>query len=132
MSVTATTLTTHRASSLPRTTTVVGLVAAAATTAVAAAVHAAGVPLDANGHIPILAFAQMTILGAIIGGVLAAILSSHAPGRRFIQVAAAMVALSCVPSLTLPSHVATTLALVTTHLIAAGIIVPVLARQLDN
>ena len=87
-----------------------GAVAAAATTALAAAADAAGVPLEIDGEtIPLLGFAQMTFLGAVLGGLLVAALnrwSSHAR-RRFVQVAVALTALSCVPSVALPPDAAT-------------------------
>jgi hypothetical protein len=66
--------TTRPAMSLRRTTIVAGLVAAAVTTCIAAAVHAAGVSLAVGGKmIPLAAFAQLTFLGAVIGGVLVAV-----------------------------------------------------------
>jgi hypothetical protein len=119
--------------SLRRTTLIVGLVASAAVAALAALFHAAGVSFDVHGAIPIAAFAQMTFLGAVAGGVIAAMLRRRSvePARRFVQVAVALTAVSCVPSVVLPSDVATKLALVATHLVAAAIIVPVLARNLD-
>jgi hypothetical protein len=75
----------------------------------------------------------MTFLGALAGGLVAAILKRRSvmPARRFVQVATALTAMSCVPSIVLPHDVGTKLALVTTHLVAAAIIVPVLARKLD-
>jgi peptidoglycan/LPS O-acetylase OafA/YrhL len=119
--------------SLRRTTLAVAVAGAAATTALAAGFHAAGISFDVDGEIPIAAFAQMTFLGALAGGLIAAILKrrSATPARRFMQVAATLTVLSCVPSVALPHDVATKLALVTTHLVAAAIIVPVLARKLD-
>ena len=113
-------------------TVVSGVVAAAAVTAVAAAAAAAGVPLAIDGEqIPLLGFAQMTLLGAVIGGLIVAALnrwSSHAR-RRFEVVALALTALSCVPSVTLPPDTATKVTLVATHLVAAAIIIPTLARR---
>ena len=131
--LTSTRPTTQTTWSLPRTTLAVGVAAAAAVTLTAAVFHAAGVSFDVDGEIPIAAFAQMTFLGALAGGLIAAILKhrSVAPARRFVQVAAALTALSCVPSIALAHDIATKLALVTTHLVAAAIIVPVLARKLD-
>lgn len=119
-------------SSLRRSTVVVGIGAAVAVTALAAAVDAAGVPLEIDGEvIPLAGFAQMTLLGAIIGGVLVAILNrrSSSPRRRFLQTGVALTVLSCVPSVTMPTDTATKVALVATHLVAAAIIVPVLARH---
>ena len=139
MSVTTTTAPTvtepyadRRASSLPRTTVVAGLVAAAVTTAVAAAVHAAGVSFEVDGEmIPLVGFAQMTFLGAVIGGVVLAVLNrrSRSARRRFLQTAAALTALSCVPSVTWPDDAATKLALVALHILAAAIVVPALIRH---
>lgn len=120
------------ASSLRRTTVAVGLAASAATMAVAAAVHAAGVPLAVGGEmIPLTGFAQLTFLGAVVGGVLLAVLNrrSSSPRRRFLQTTAALTALSCVPSVASPPDVATKVALVAMHLLAAAIIVPVLVRH---
>jgi hypothetical protein len=130
--LTATPSTVRPATSLRRTTVTVGLAAAAATSAVAAAVHAAGTPLAVGGEmIPLAGFAQMTLLGAVIGGVLLAVLNrrSAAPGRRFVQTSVVLTALSCVPSVALPPDAATKMALVTLHLFAAAIIVPALIRH---
>ena len=115
-------------------TIAVGAAAAAVTTAVAAALHAAGVSFAVDGEmIPLGGFAQMTFLGAVIGGVLLAVLNrrSAAPRRRFLQVTTALVVLSCVPSVALPPDAATKTALVALHLLAAAMIVPVLARHAD-
>src|SRR5688572_23567018 len=47
-----------------------GAVAAVGTTAVAAAADAAGVPLAIDGEtIPLLGFAQLTVVGAVLGGL---------------------------------------------------------------
>jgi hypothetical protein len=119
----------RRASSLRRTTVVAGLVAAAVATAVAAAVHVAGVSFEVDGEvIPLAGFAQMTFLGAVIGGVILAVLNrrSRSARRRFLQTAVALAALSCVPSVTWPDDAATKLALVALHVLAAAIVVPAL------
>ena len=100
----------------------------------AAAIHAAGVPLAVDGEmIPLGGFAQMTFLGAVIGGVLLAVCNrrSAAPRRRFLQITTALVVLSCVPSVALPPDAATKAALVALHVLAAVIIIPVLARRAD-
>ncbi len=120
--------------SLRRTTVVVGAGAAAVTTAVAAAVHAAGVPLAAHGEIPDAAFAQFVFVGAVLGGLLAGAANrySAAPRRRFLQTVVALTALSCVPAIAFGDTLASKLALVATHLVAAAIIVPILARKLTD
>ena len=139
MSVTTPTITTSTstrpASSLRRTTVVVGLAAAVATSAVAATAHAAGVPFEVDGEmIPLAGFAQMTVLGAVIGGLLLAAFNrwSNSPRRRFLQTSAALTALSCLPSVAWPPDTATKLALVATHLLAAAIIVPALVRYAND
>jgi len=129
------TSTTRPARSLWRTTVGVGIAAAAITTSVAAAIHAAGVPLAVGGAmIPLAGFAQMTLLGAVIGGLLLAVLNrcSRAPRLRFLQTSVVLTAMSCVPSIALPPDVATKVALVALHLLAATIIVPVLARRANG
>jgi peptidoglycan/LPS O-acetylase OafA/YrhL len=124
--------TTRSARSLRRTTVVAGLVAAAVATGVAAAFHAAGVSFEVDGEmIPLAGFAQMTFLGAVIGGVVLAVLNrrSRSARRRFLQTAVALTALSCVPSVTWPDAAASKLALVALHVLAAAIVVPALVRH---
>ena len=109
-----------------------GALAAIVTTAVAAVAHAADVPLEVDGKmIPLAGFAQMTMLGAVLGGFIAAALNRYSarPKRRFLMAAAVLTVLSCVPSVTLPPDLATKAILVSTHAIAALIVVPALARQ---
>ena len=115
-----------------RTTVGVGVVAAAVTTALAAVAHATGVSFEVDGElIPLLGFAQMTFLGAVLGGLILAALNrwSRAAQRRFVQTAVALTVLSCIPSVLVPDDTATTFTLVALHLLAAVIIVPVLARH---
>jgi hypothetical protein len=115
-----------------RTTVVAGVIAAAVTTGVAAALHAAGVSFEVGGEmIPLAGFAQMTLLGAVIGGALLAVLNrrSGLARRRFLQTAVALTALSCVPSVAWPDDATTKLALVALHVLAAGIVVPALVRH---
>ena len=126
---------TRRAWALTRTTVGIGAIASAVVTAVAGLLHAAGVSFEIDGEmIPLLGFAQMTFVGAVIGGFLLAGINrwSAAPRRRFLQVAVALTALSCVPSVAMPDDVATQLALVALHLLAAAIIVPVLLRHAND
>ena len=132
ISTTTTTTTTRRSHPVLKATLVAGVVAAAATTAVAAAAHAAGVPLAVDGEqIPFLGFAQMTFIGAVLGGLIVAALNrwSGRVRQRFQVIAAALTMVSCVPSVALPPDTATKLTLVATHVVAAAIIVPVLARR---
>lgn len=107
---------------------VAGVIAAVATTALAALARAIDVPLEIEGEvIPLLGFAQMTLVGAALGVGLAALLRRRPP---FVVVTVVATALSLVPSLALPDDTATRVVLVAAHLVAAVIIVPVLARRL--
>jgi hypothetical protein len=118
---------------LPRATVSAGVLAAAATTAGAAVLRAAGVPLAAHGEIQLAAFAQLTLIAAICGGVLLAVLvrRSAAPRRRFVQITAGLTALSCAAPLAAADTAASRAGLVVLHLLAAAIVVPVLARRAD-
>jgi hypothetical protein len=123
---------TRRQHPIRRAALVSGAVAALATTAVAATAHAADVPLAIDGEtIPLAGFAQMTLLGAVLGGLLAAAFNrfSATPRRWFLTVAVALTVLSCVPSVALPDDAATKIVLVATHVVAAFVIVPALARR---
>ena len=122
------------ASSLRRTTIVVGVVGAAATTALAAAIRAAGVHLAAHGEIPLAGFAQFTVAGAVLGGLLVAVLNrrSAVPRRRFMQTVVTLTAVSCLAPIASGDDLSSKIGLVATHLFAAAIIVPVLARQITD
>jgi hypothetical protein len=117
--------------SLRRTTVVVAAVAAATTTLVAVTMRAAGVHLAAGGRIPLAAFAQFTFAGALLGGLLVAVLNrrSALPRRRFIQIAVTLTVLSCLAPAMAGDDVSSKLGLIAIHLLAATIIAPVLARQ---
>jgi hypothetical protein len=120
-------------STLLRSTVSVSVLAAAVTTAGAVVLRTAGVPLAVHGKIPLAGFAQFTFAAATIGGVLLALLNrrSSAPSQRFFQVAIGLTVLSCVAPVAVADTVASKIALVALHLVAAAIIVPVLARHAD-
>jgi hypothetical protein len=129
---TASAATATRRHPVRRAALVSGAAAAVATTAVAAGAHTAGVPLEIEGEmIPLVGFAQMTLLGAVLGGLIAAGLNRFtARARRwFVPVAIVLTILSCLPSVAFPPDTATKVMLVAIHMIAAVVIVPVLARQ---
>jgi len=131
----ASTSVSRKASSLPRTTIVVGLAAAGIVTIAAALLHAVGVSFEVDAEmIPLLGFAQLTFVGAVIGGVLLAVLNrrSATPSRRFVQIVVTLTALSCVPSVAMSDDMATKVALVALHVLAAAIIVPVLLRRAND
>lgn len=116
---------------LPRTTVSVGILAATITTASAVALRAAGVPLAVHGRIPLAGFAQLTCIAAAGAGVLLAVLNRRgsAPRRQFAQMAIGLTAISCIAPAGLADTTASKIGLVSLHLIAAAIIVPVLARH---
>lgn len=111
-----------------------GAVAAVATTVVAAVADATDHPLLVDGEkIPVAGFAQMTVIGTIIGVVLALVFRRKAdrPRRTFVRTTSVLTAVSCVPSVAmgLGDGVGNTTVLVATHVIAAAIVVPVLAAR---
>ena len=116
---------------LPRATASAGVLAAAATTGGAAVLRAAGVPLAVHGNIPLAAFGQLTVIAAVCGGVLLAVLirRSSAPRQRFVRITAGLTALSCVVPAAFADTTASRTGLVVLHVLAAAIIVPVLARH---
>lgn len=112
-----------------------GIVAAVATTVMAAAALAADVPLEVAGEqIPLLGFAQMTLLGAAIGVGLAKGLRRWAarPQRSFVVATVVLTVLSIVPDLTIDATTASKLVLIATHVVAAAIVVPAVARRLPT
>jgi hypothetical protein len=114
---------------------VAGAVASAANSAFAAVVHQFGVSLTIAGEqIPILGFAQLTMVGALLGIALAAVLArrSGAPRTWFVRVTVALTALSLVPDVIVDADLGTRVTLGLTHLIAAAIVVPVIARRLPR
>ena len=121
-------------STLTRATASAGVLAAAATTCSAAVLRAAGVPLAVHGEIPLAGFAQVTLIGAVLGGAVLALLirRSTALRRQFVRIAIGLTALSCVAPVEFAATTASKFALVGLHLIAAATIVPVLARCADR
>ena len=126
----------------PRTSTlgslvVTGLAATAAasvaTPLVAAAGHAAGISLDIGGApIPVLGFATLTAFFSVVGVVLAVVLSRLARHPRivFVRTTVVLTALSLVPDVIVDAAVPTKALLMLTHLVAAAIVVPAVARRL--
>jgi hypothetical protein len=115
---------------------VAGLCAAAATVAVAACAHAAGVSLEtAPGEaIPVLGFGQLTLFFTAVGVLMARIMSRRArrPRSTFVRTTVVLTALSLVPDLVLSAGAATKATLIVTHLVAAAIVVPALAKRLPE
>ena len=121
--------------SLWRTGLKAGLVAAAATTAIAVVAGAAGVSFEVEGEaIPLAGYAQMTMIGAVLGVLLAKALRRWArhPQPTFVRTAVALTALSIVPDVTMGFDAASAVTLALAHVVAASIIVPRLAAQLRD
>jgi peptidoglycan/LPS O-acetylase OafA/YrhL len=111
-----------------------GVVAAAATTATALAADAAGVDVAVDGEqIPAAGFAQLTMVGALIGLLLARVLSRRArhPQRTFVRTTVVLTALSILPDVVADAPTATRVLLAATHVVAAAIVIPALASRLE-
>jgi len=110
-------------------------VAALATSAVAAAGSAVGISLDVSGApIPVPGFAVLTAMCSLVGLALATVLARRArrPRRAFVHATVVLTALSLVPDVVADAAPETKVLLMVTHLVAAAIVVPVLARRLDR
>jgi hypothetical protein len=109
------------------------VVASAATPVVAAAGRAAGISLDiAGAPIPVLGFANLTAFFSLIGLVLAVVLARTArrPRSTFVRTTVVLTVLSLVPDVIVDAAPATKALLMLTHLVAAAIVVPMVARRL--
>ena len=119
-----------------RTGAVAGLAAASATVVVAAVAHAAGVSLEtAPGEaIPVLGFGQLTLMCTAVGVLIARTLGRRArcPRSTFVRTTIMLTALSIVPDVILSAATSTKVTLVLTHLVAAVIVIPALARRLPE
>ncbi len=112
-----------------------GVIAAVVTTLAAVAAHAAGVSFEIDGEaIPVAGYAQMVLLGTVIGIVLARQLARRAtsPRSTFVRTTVLLTALSCIPDAVVTADTATKLALAGTHVLAAAIVIPRLARDLTD
>jgi len=107
--------------------------ASVATPIVAAAGRAAGIGLDVGGApIPVQGFAVLTAVFSLIGVILAAVLSRTArrPRRTFVRTTVVLTVLSLVPDVIVDAAPATKALLMLTHLVAAAIVIPAVARRL--
>ena len=108
-------------------------VASLATTAVAAAGSAAGISLEVSGApIPVAGFATLTAVFSLAGLVIAAALSRWArhPHHTFVRTTVVLTVLSLVPDLIADAAWSTRALLMLTHLVAAAIVIPAIARRL--
>jgi hypothetical protein len=113
---------------------VAGVAAAAVNTVVVAAADAADVSLKFHNDpraIPLIAFAQVTIVATLIGIGLAAVLRRRSTRAvaLFTRITVALTALSLVPPVIVDADGSTKALLVVTHLIAAVIVIPVIAKR---
>jgi hypothetical protein len=121
------------AGSVLRVGAIATVLAAAATSGVAATAHAAGVSLAVSGKpIPPSGFATMTVVFAILGLLIALGLRRYAgsPRTAWIRTTVALTALSWAPDLLANADTSTKAVLMTTHLVAAAIVIPTIARRL--
>lgn len=124
---------TTKTGSLTRTGVAAAALASVATMAVAAAGRTAGISLDVGGApIPILGFAMLTAVFSLIGLALAAVLSRTArrPGSTFIATTVVLTVFSLVPDVIADATSVTKALLMLTHLVAAAIVIPAVARRL--
>jgi hypothetical protein len=108
-------------------------IASVATMTVAALGHAAGISLNMSGEpIPIAGFGVLTAVFSLVGVVLAVALAYKAgnPRRAFVRTTAVLTALSLVPDVIADAGLATKALLAATHLVAAAIVIPLVARRL--
>lgn len=118
-----------------------GLVATPAamvtTTLTAAVARAAGVRFeipDGGESIPLPGFALVTGFFSVVGIAIAVGLLrwSARPAARFVQTTVTLTAISLVPPLLVGADAASTVALLGLHLVAASVVIPALARSLNN
>lgn len=131
--VNTTRATTSTVGALIGTGVLAAVAASAATMAVAAAGHAAGVSLDMSGApIPVTGFGMLTAIFSLLGVGIAAVQSRVArrPRRAFVRTTVVLTVLSLVPDALADAAPATKALLMLTHLVAAAIVIPAVARRL--
>ena len=106
-----------------------------ATALAAALAHAVGVDFevpDGGETIPLPGFAVVTGIFSVVGTViaLAFLRWSARPAERFVWTTGSLTALSFIAPLVSDAAAATIVALMGLHLVAAGLVIPALARSL--
>ena len=122
-----------RTRSLVATGAAAALLASVATATVAATGHAAGISLDMSGEpIPVGGFATLTLVFSVLGLAIAVALKRFAarPRSTWVRATVVLTALSVVPDALADVSASTRALLITTHLVAAAIVVPAVARRL--
>jgi uncharacterized protein DUF6069 len=108
--------------------------AALATSFVAAAGDVFGISLAVHGApIPVPGFAVLTAIFSVVGLVLALVLGRKArhPRTAFVRTTVVLTALSLVPDVLTDAAASTKTLLMLTHLVAAAIVIPAIARRLS-
>ena len=111
------------------------VVAAVATTLIAFIAKQAGNSLVVMGApLRLSGFAMFTVILAGLGLILAVILARtvRRPRTVFVRTTIVLTVLSFVPDLLVPAETSTRLVLMFTHLVAAAIVIPVIARRLAD
>jgi hypothetical protein len=104
-----------------------------ATSAVAAGGQAAGISLDVAGApIPVPGFAVLTVVFSVVGLLMALVMRRVArrPRTTFVRTTVALTVLSLVPDVLADAAATTVALLMLTHLVAAAIVIPTIARRL--
>ena len=78
-------------------------------------------------------FAVLTVIFSVVGLVLALVLARTArrPHTAFVRTTIVLAALSLVPDVLADTSAATTVLLMLTHVVAAAIVIPAIARRLS-
>jgi hypothetical protein len=108
--------------------------AAVATALVAASGEAVGISTAVSGtSIPVSGFAVLTVIFAALGLGIAAALRRFArrPRTAWLRTTVALTVLSFVPDVLADATVSTKILLMLTHVVAAAIVIPAVARRLS-
>jgi hypothetical protein len=119
--------------SLLRDGAVATVLAAVATAAVAAAGPVVGISVEISGApIPASGFATLTVIFSVIGLLIAVGLRRFArhPRTTWIRTTVALTVLSLVPDVLADAATGTKVLLMATHVVAAAIVIPAVARRL--
>ena len=122
-----------RTASLLGTGVLATIAATAATPIVAGAAQAIGISLNVGGApIPVLGFGTLTAFFSLVGVVMAVAMARFArrPRSTFVRTTVVLTALSLVPDVIAPAAPTTKALLMLTHLVAAAIVIPAVARKL--
>ncbi|MEU8389492.1 DUF6069 family protein [Micromonospora sp. NPDC048842] len=125
--------TTSNVGALIRTGVAATAAASIATMAVAAVGHLAGISLElGDAPIPVTGFGVLTAVFSLLGVIIAAALARFArrPRLTFVRTTVVLTVLSLVPDVIADAGVATKALLMLTHLVAAAIVIPAVARRL--